>query len=375
MLGGASNALVDILEAMDRTQYKPFVLCIGDGPTVGRIRALGIKVYIRKFGTLPNYAFQEMAISWDSLIRILKFLVLLPIISFTILKILMVERINVVYINSLISIGCSFTPKLLSIPIIIHFREFPIMNRFGLLQHWLAKRVSTQIICASKAVRHQISSVIPDSLVIYDWVDIKNFCLQRFKGSAKAKLGIPEDLICIGLVGALCESKGIFVLYEAANILFDKGKKCSFLYVGGFNKPLDQKVLLRKIYKSNHKRAFFLTGWSSDVPAAVSAMDVVVCPNIKAEGFGKTVVEAGAMEKPVIASNIPPMNELIVNKETGLLVEANNVDELVNSIEFLIDNSSEGKRIGKNAREWVMTHFPKEKNIKVILETIDKVSN
>lgn len=287
----------------------------------------------------------------------------------------MSERIDVVYINSLVSISCGFIPWLLNVPSVMHCREFPIMNRFGLFQHWLAKKTASQIVCASYAIRHQISTVIPDNLVIYDWVDTEEFYLKNVRKDLKTKWGISEELICIGMVGALCQSKGIFLLYEAANILLARERDCLFIYVGGFNKSLDRKLLLRKIHESGHYKSFILTGWTADVAAALATMDVVVCPNVKAEGFGKTIIEAGAMEKPVVASNIPPTDELVLNDETGLLVEANNVDKLVKAIEFLIDNPLERERLGKNARKWVMTHFPEEKSINAIIETIDNVSN
>jgi glycosyltransferase involved in cell wall biosynthesis len=249
------------------------------------------------------------------------------------------------------------------------------MNRFGLFQHWLAKKISTQIICASHAIRHQIKTVIPDTLVIHDWVDTKVFDLKKFGMNPRTKYGISEKIVSIGMVGFLCPSKGIFMLYEAANVLLNKGRDCLFIYVGGFNKPLDRKLLLHKINKSGHNKAFRLTGWTTDVASAMAAMDVVVSPNLNAEGFGKTIIEAGAMQKPIVASNISPADELVVNKETGLLVEASNVGELVNAIEYLIDNPAERERIGENARRWVNTNFPKEKCINAILETINKVSN
>lgn len=375
LLGGASNALVDILESLDKELYNAVVLCPTEGPIVDMIRALGIKVYIKKFGTLPNYAFQEMSISWDSLVRVLKFLVLLPISSYKIFKILMVEHIDMVCINSLLSIGCSLIPKLFNIPIIMHFREFPIMNRFGRFQHWLVKMVSAQIICASKAIRLRISPVIPDSSVIYDSVDTKEFDTARFGNSARKKWGIPDNRICIGMASPMCEEKGIFEFFKVAEVLLNSGRKCSFLYVGGFIKASDGELLLRQMGKSPHKSSFFFTGWVQDVPSALSVMDIVVFPNIKPEGFGKVVVEAGAMEKPVIASNLPPMDELILDGETGLLVEANNVDSFAEAIVFLIDNPTERKRLGINARKRVMRYFSKDTNIKKVLRTIDKVVN
>jgi len=375
LLGGASNALVNILKALDKERYKAVVLCRAEGPTVDRIRDLGIKVYIKKFGTLSNYAFQEMSISWDSLVRIIKFLVLLPISSYTILKILIAERIHMVYINSLVSIGCSFIPKLLNIPIIMHFREFPIMNRFGRFQHWLAKRVSTQTICASEAIRLQVLSIIPDSLVVYDWVDTKEFNTGRFRNSKRKKWGISDDRKCIGMANQLYEAKGIFVFFDAANILLDQGRKCTFVYVGGFLNPLERERLICKIGKSPYKSSFLLIDWTQDVAAAFAAMDIVVSPNIKAEGFGKSVVEGGAMQKPVVASNLPPTDELIVDGETGLLVEANNAERLAETLEFLIGNSLERDRLGKNARRWINMHFSMGKNINRILETIDNISS
>lgn len=373
LFGGASNALVDILKSLDKERYKAVVLCLAEGPTIDRIRALGIKVYIKKFGTLPNYAFQEMSISWDSLIRIFKFLILLPISSLAILKILIAERIHLVYINSLVSIGCSFIPKLLGISIIIHFREFPIMNRFGRLQHRFAKRASTQIICASNAIRLQILPIIQDSLVIYDWVDMEGFDKGKSRNNTRIKWGISDNRICIGMVSAMSEAKGIFVFFDAANILLNQGRRCTFVYIGGFPNPLERERLLYMIDKSPYKSYFFITGWTYDVAAALAAMNIVVSPNIKAEGFGKTVIEAGAMQKPIVASNLPPIDELVVDGKTGLLVEANKAEGLAEAIEFLIDRPTERERLGKNARRWINMNFSMDKSINRILETMENV--
>ncbi|HEC93174.1 MAG TPA: hypothetical protein ENI51_09315 [Candidatus Atribacteria bacterium] len=232
LLGGSSNALVDILLALPKSRYRPVVVCPGDGPIVKKVEDLGIKVYVIKYGTIHNNTFQKMSFSLDTFGRLAKFLILLPSSSYSIFKILIDENIDLVYLNSLVAIGCSYLPRLLGIPLIVHLREFPAMNCFSILQHYIVKRVSTEVICASKAIKEEISRIIPDSKVVYDWVDTELFDISKLNLRKRFNFSGQSDIV-VGMAASLCKEKGILVLFEAAQIILRQGYDYFFVFIGG----------------------------------------------------------------------------------------------------------------------------------------------
>jgi glycosyltransferase involved in cell wall biosynthesis len=84
------------------------------------------------------------------------------------------------------------------------------------------------------------------------------------------------------------------------------------------------------------------------VPEVIASADIVVIPSLN-EGFGLTTLEACALEKPVVATNVGAIPEKIIDSETGMLVNPKNSDEIVDKVSFLLKNSSVAKKIGRNA--------------------------
>lgn len=366
--GGAANALVDILSDINKSKYEPIVLCIADGYIVNKIRSLDVKVYIRKFITFPNFDYNYPHFDLKTFKRIVAFILFFPIINIHLYSIIKKEKIDLVYINSLISIACFAAPFIAGIPIVWHFREYPKMNSIGISIHNIVKRVTSKIICASNAIKNQINPIIQDSVIVYDWFDKNKFGLNRFENidGIKRELKIPKDRICIGMVNQLYKEKGIYVFLETAQMLLKKGYKCYFVLVGHFTNKSDEKNFINLIQNNGLESNFLVAGFREDVEKYMALMDIVVSPNIKAEGFGKTIVEAGALGKPVIASNLPPAEELIIPGKTGILVNPESVEDLADSIEKLIQEQAKRITMGLNAKEYVSRLFDKTENISKI---------
>jgi glycosyltransferase involved in cell wall biosynthesis len=99
-------------------------------------------------------------------------------------------------------------------------------------------------------------------------------------------------------------------------------------------------------------------GHCEDMPAAYSLADIVLAPSTRPEAFGRVAVEAGAMERPVIASDHGGARETVVQGETGLLVEPGSPDSLADAIAAAIALGSEGRRaMGARARARIAAGF------------------
>ena len=109
-----------------------------------------------------------------------------------------------------------------------------------------------------------------------------------------------------------------------------------------------------------------------DVEKYISAMDIFVLPSYR-EGFGMSVVEAEAMEVPVIVTEYPgPIGGMIPNK-TGLTVPIKNVDRLVEAMSFLINNPDIRLKMGSEARSYVIKSFDRKKFIKKYMENRKRI--
>ncbi|MCK4348109.1 MAG: glycosyltransferase [Thermoplasmatales archaeon] len=374
LLGGSSNALIDILQELPRTRYTAVVVCPNEGPIVKEIEALGIKVYIIKYGAIHNNTFQEINFSLDTFRRLAKFFVLLPSSSYFIFKILISENIDLVYLNSLVAIGFSFLPRLLGIPLIVHLREFPVMNHFGVFQHYVLRKISTEVICASKAIRKQISRIVPDSKVVHDWVDTELFDTNKLKLGKRFNFFVQSNIV-VGMAASLRREKGIFVFFEAAEIVLRQGYDYCFIFIGGVGgrkSKTDAKLLNKLIVLSEYSERFIITGWIDNMPAALDSIDILVAPNIVSEGFGKAIIEAGAMKKPVVCSDLRPVREIIIDNETGIIVQANDPHLLAETLMELGSSISKRKYLGEMARKKAIRCFSKQKNVGKLIDIIDQ---
>lgn len=102
-----------------------------------------------------------------------------------------------------------------------------------------------------------------------------------------------------------------------------------------------------------------LVGFSHDVPAFLHALDIFALAS-RSEGFGQVVIEAMAAGKPVVASRIAPLTEIVVDGDTGLLVQPENPKAFAEAIVWLLTHPETARRMGQCGRERVRQHFSAE---------------
>ncbi len=109
----------------------------------------------------------------------------------------------------------------------------------------------------------------------------------------------------------------------------------------------------------------------SGVQALMASGDIFVHPS-GLDALPRSVTEAALMEKPIIASNIGGIPEIVKDKETGYLCDVNNCDEWVERIQFLLNNSDIASRFGRKAREFVAKNFDWQKIAEDFLRRLKK---
>lgn len=172
-------------------------------------------------------------------------------------------------------------------------------------------------------------------------------------------------------VGRLSAEKGINILIEAFKLVNNNHHKVSLIIVGD-GALRDQLEL--KVKKEMLKQIEFLGKKSrSDVLNLIQRAKFVVFPSICYEMFPLVVIEAFACGKPVIASSIGAMAELVEDGKTGLLFESGNANDLAEKIKWMLEHEEERIQMGKNARQVFEEKYTAERNFEILIKIYTEV--
>ena len=172
-------------------------------------------------------------------------------------------------------------------------------------------------------------------------------------------------------VGRLIERKGHAVLIEAMAQLAEKRDAVVLTIIGEGQERLRLETLIDDLGLTDRVR---LMGRVSDeeLERAYACCDLFVLPSVvdsagDTEGLGMVLLEAMRYEKPVIASDLGGMTDIVEDEETGLLVPPSNPKSLAEAIERLIDDPNLGARLGREGRRTNAGRFAWERVVTAYL--------
>lgn len=244
-------------------------------------------------------------------------------------------------------------------PIVITEHDpFPLHGLKGWLKKKLMKKVK-KIIVASRAAKELVLQqelafkpllrIIPNGIDIEAWrieasVSNKNeFRRFHFKASPQEKV-----ILC---VAELHKRKGQKYLIEATHLLQLQIPEIKLVFVGDGPARKQYEAVARKL----GNRVLFL-GHRKEVAQLMAASDLFVLPSIR-EAFGLVILEASALELPVIASRVGGISEIIEDNKTGLLVPPENSRALADALSLLLKDPAHAAKLAKNARRRIETQF------------------
>jgi glycosyltransferase involved in cell wall biosynthesis len=178
---------------------------------------------------------------------------------------------------------------------------------------------------------------------------------ERFVCRAAAA-AVTERETVVGIVAALEERKGHRYLFEAAARLKGRGHRIRYMIAGDGPARRELKEQVKALSLADEVR---FCGFISDAPAFLSQIDIFILPSLY-EGLGVAVLEAMAAGKPVIASRVGGLPELVADGETGLLVAPKNVEGIVEAIARLADDRSLAREMGKKGAVLARASFSLE---------------
>jgi glycosyltransferase involved in cell wall biosynthesis len=190
--------------------------------------------------------------------------------------------------------------------------------------------------------------------IVPNGVDTEKFKPNENLQAIRTQFGLRNEPTVL-FVGSLIQRKGLHFLVEAAKKIVKEQPDTKFLIVG--EGPL-KKQLTISIETANLLGSFKFLGNIKDdlLPSVYNCADVFVLPSIQ-EGQGIVLLEAQASGKPVVAFDVGGVNEAVHNKETGLLVERDNSDALMDGLMKLLLDKPLRDKMGANGRRFVTKNF------------------
>lgn len=207
---------------------------------------------------------------------------------------------------------------------------------------------SDKFIVVSEALKKKAIElkIKPKKLIcIPNGVDLKKFSPNQVT-SFRKELNLKDEAIVL-FVGSLVENKGVDSLIQAFLSVTKTFKNAKLVIVG--DGPLKSK--LEKL-ATKLKGSVIFTGYRTDVPQILTAVDVLVLPS-RSEGLGEVLLEAMASGKPVVATNVGGIPELVKNFENGIIVEPENPSELAEAIISILSNPDLAKKLSENGLKFV----------------------
>lgn len=192
------------------------------------------------------------------------------------------------------------------------------------------------------------------------------------KVKLREELQLQEEDIVFAFIGRMVREKGIFELVEAFVKAAEQNPRIKLLVIGGLMKSeRDQDSHGKLIEQMNHPRIHSL-GFRTDIPELMAVSDVFVLPSYR-EGLPRSIVEAMAMKKPVIATNIRGCREEVFPDENGFLVEKENADELAEAMLKVANDDQLRSKFALKSREIAENLFDEEKVLKKQIDLFQSV--
>lgn len=225
---------------------------------------------------------------------------------------------------------------------------------------WLYGKASDKVVTTGERLRVDLMtglSLVPGHVVsIPTGIDLQRYsrAATRPRATMRSELGIPQDALVIGIAATLRSWKGHDYLLDAFAQLSGEFPSAHLLIVGDGPR---REHLRERIAASGLAERIHLVGHREDVPDLLGAMDVFTLPSYANEGVPQAIMQAMAMELPVVSTTVGAIDEAVENGVTGYLIEPKNVEQLKTQLARLLTDIELRSKMGMAARKRAESHF------------------
>lgn len=312
--------------------------------------------------------------SFVSVLANLKWFFTFPLSLFTITKIIKKEKIEIVHVQGLLNLQAPVAALLMRKKIVWHLISslYPKILVSFLMP--LITMIADQIVVVAEKLGKyylgcKLKSTKTNALIIYECVDVDKFSPFAVSKNDIDKLKrefdmSPSDKI-VGCVGNINPAKGYEYFIDGANLIKEELDNVKFIIVGAKSNTQKHYYLKLQTLVSSLKMGqdIIFTGKRDDISQVLSMFDVFVLPSI-AEGTPIIILEAMAMEKLVVATDVGAVSDQVLDDKTGIIVPPRNPKAIAEAVIYLLEHAEERIRMAKKGRERAKEMFSLEKCVK-----------
>lgn len=386
-------SLLYTMQALDRECYEPMVALIwphralidfyqNHGFKV--VPAPGVRIFAHTTGGYARFN------SWSSITNIVRSLYHWNTSKEKTIELINKVKPDIVHLNSAVLLPSVLALIKANFPFVWHIREYPPNQglRTRLFRKFMLR--TPHIIFLSEFDR-QAWTNNNFGTVVYNFVDFKKFDRSIDKAEARRELGLPGKAPLVLYAGGTVRIKGFWVLIEAiphvlamfpdAQFIMPSSKICpsqrlaarigrKILPLVGSGSP--SQKLFNTIDRLGIRHAVKMLPFAKDIVKYMAACDLLVFPATTPH-FARPVIEASAMAKPVVGSDIGGMKELIEDGKTGILVPPCDPPALADAICQILGNSSLSREMGEQGFQFATQRFSATANIKKIVKIYESI--
>lgn len=360
--GGAQEHVWNLLERLDRSRYDLSVISLSDGAAVRRFRALGVPV------TVVDEA--DDAAALDRVVSLLEEDA--PAVLH-----LHMYRAEVLGTRAALTLGERGLPR----PYIVstvHSSRIRTNEDRELLRALTPSM--DRLVAVSRAIVAKLRSEGRDTVpveLIYNGVDLSRYDHQEACCTLPEEYGFAVGTPLVGVVARLEPEKGHTTLLEAWPQVLERVPEARLLIVGEGSRREALEAQARSLgllgdecdgercvgtRRARPGAKVVFTGRRDDVPAVTAALDVAVLPSYR-EAQGMVILEALALSRPVVATNVGGIPEMIEDGVTGLLVPSRDAGALAGAITRLLEDHPLADTLARAGHDLVHERFCLERMI------------
>jgi glycosyltransferase involved in cell wall biosynthesis len=335
-VSGAEKVLLSLARHLNRRKFRLFAAVPSGSSLQIAFEESGISTF------KIDYHFRYPALRYIDHVRI----------AAKLLSVARRTKANIVYCNrAIVGKYGSIIQFFTGIPCIWHLHD--------LYENFLGDRlaeIATQMISVSLSVKNSFPGHLQSRIkVIYNGVervDTTTSPLESQILALKSEFRIGRDEKVVSILGRITPWKGQHVFLEAARIVNANRQNIKFLIVGDVFQGLntDDTNYKDKLIQSREKFALndsvVFTGWRSDITAILALSDILVNASVKPEPLGTTILEAMAMGRPVICSDLGGSSEIVQNGINGFLFRPGDPHALADAIESMLNDPTVRSQMG-----------------------------